>query len=95
MDTMPALFIKILELLSARYSGSVSLEELAIRAGSNLNIKDLFGEHVSLENRNQAAVLEALMQMHNEGLVFLNCITDESFITLKGLLAIDSKVYCN
>lgn len=49
----------------------------------------------STENEKQARVLDALIALNDWGHIFLNSRTDKSFITIKGLIAVKNKDFCN
>ncbi|MCR4029691.1 MULTISPECIES: hypothetical protein [Flavobacterium] len=95
METLPTLFTKILQLLSTRYNGSFTLEELTSFINSISTISTATSDRISNERKEQVEILEALIQLNDAGYIFLNPVTDQSCITLKGLIKIDSKAYCN
>nr|WP_294788777.1 hypothetical protein [uncultured Flavobacterium sp.] len=94
METPSILSLKILHILSTRYYGSFTLEELTSFVNSISTIS-ASSDSNSSERNGQALILETLIMLQDEGHIFLNSVTDQSCITLKGLIKIDSKVYCN
>lgn len=92
METLPLL---LLQTLSGRYGLSYSLEELSSLLFPVLNGSATLQNHIASEIENQSKVLEALIILDKEGHVFLNPFTDKSAITVKGLIKLDNKVFCN
>ena len=93
METSP-FTAKILRLLASRYSLGCTLEELAELAapdGSGSAFKDSAAD----APENQSLLLEALILLDDQGLIFLDSDTDRSVITIKGLLLVHDKVLCN
>lgn len=95
MPQLPILNIKILEILATRYGLNCTLEELTILLCPVMNATTLFNEKMSHSNEKQAKILEALIVLHDEGHLRLNTSNDNSSITIKGLIAISSKIFCN
>lgn len=95
METLPIFLIKILELLADRYCMACTLEELTSLLTPVFNASTPFKESTSNENENQARVLEALLLLNKEGHIFLNSNSDQSSISIKGLLLVNNKVLCN
>lgn len=79
----------------------VQVEQLIINAF--INPKDLLkasniskiSEDISVERKNQSKLLDTLIYMDYEGYIFLNSDTDESVITIKGLIKINNKIFWN
>lgn len=54
-----------------------------------------FIEDIANEREIKAKLLDALILMDSEGYIFLNSDTDESLITIKGLIKINNKIFWN
>ncbi|UUF13091.1 MULTISPECIES: hypothetical protein [Flavobacterium] len=93
MEPSPLFCNKILQLIGQNYQRSCTLEELTSMASLFLSVKP--EDRFSPERENQAAVLDALLLLSEKGHIFLNSYTDQSCITIKGLLAIGDKTICN
>jgi len=94
MKTSSIFFTKILQVLASKYSTSFTLEELTKLVYSFPNGSQ-FTMDIATERQNQAKLLEILVLMNYEGYIFLNSDTDESLITIKGLIIINNKVFWN
>lgn len=94
METSSYIFIRILNALAGRYNIKITFEELAkmIDLSANISKSD---EDIYTERENQAELLDALLLLDYEGLIFLNSYTDECTITIKGLIKINSTVHWN
>ncbi|KQX02194.1 hypothetical protein [Flavobacterium sp. Root420] len=95
METLLILQIKILQILAVRYGTDCTLEELTNLCTQVSNFTTVFTDNLSNENEKQAIFLDALIFLNDRGHIFLNSNTDRSSITIKGLIKINSKVYCN
>lgn len=95
METLPILFTKVLQILAARYGRSCTLEEMTALLNPVINTKSVLTDNMFSGQKKQAIVLDALIVLNDEGHLFLNSITDESAITIKGLIAVDNKTTCN
>lgn len=85
----------ILQLLSARYGISCSVEELTELVLNTARSSKPFGNHPVPEKEIQAILLETLLLLNEQGLVFLDPDTDRSVITVKGLLKTHNRILCN
>lgn len=94
METSAIIFIKILQILAGRYNMSFSLEEITQLITSVYNVPE-FTQDINAQRENQSKLLDVLIAMDYEGYIFLNSSTDESVITLKGLIKINNKVFWN
>lgn len=94
METSSIIFIKILQILAGRYNMSFSLEEITQLITSVSNVPE-FSQDINAQRENQSKLLDVLIAMDYEGYIFLNSNTDESVITLKGLIKINNKVFWN
>ncbi|AWK06370.1 hypothetical protein HYN56_19920 [Flavobacterium crocinum] len=74
---------------------SCSLEELTQLIIPNDGSSILSGEITATEKENQAAVLETLIQLDSQGLIFLDSDADRSVITTKGMLKVHNRILCN
>ena len=92
METLPIL---LLQTLSGRYGMSYSLEELTTLIFPGLNISTTLKNHIVTEIENQSKIMEALLVLNDDGQIFLNPFTDKSAITIKGLMTVNNKVFCN
>lgn len=95
MGTLPLFHIKVLQILAARYGLSFTLKELTSLLNPVINGKKIYTYNMSSDNEKQAAVLDALIVLNDQGHLFLNSNTDKSSITIKGLILLNSKIICN
>lgn len=95
METLPLFHIQVLQLLAGRYGISCSLEEMTSFLAPVINAQKVSGGAVCSGWEFEATVLEALLVLNDKGHIFLNSGTDKSSITIKGMMAIKSKVLCN
>lgn len=95
METLPTFFVKILQILADRYGMTCTLEELTSLLTPVFNASTPFKDTTVNEKENQTRVLEALLLLNKEGNVFLNSNSDQSSISIKGLILIDNKIFCN
>ncbi|MFQ6601939.1 hypothetical protein [Flavobacterium sp. C3NV] len=95
METLPVFHIKVLQHLAARYGLSCTLEEITRLLAPVINDETVFNGTVSSERAFEATVLDALIVLNDKGHIFLNSVTDKSAITIKGLIAVNSKALCN
>lgn len=94
MEPSSIFFLKILRILAGKYSMGYTFEELAKFVTAVPNISK-FTDNIAAERENQAKLLDALVLMNSEGYIFLNSDTDQSLITIKGLIAINNKILWN
>jgi len=71
------------------------LEELTAVVIPPYNILRTFTENMSAQRQNQAKILDALIALEDQGYIVLNRATDQSCITIKGLIKINHTVLCN
>ncbi|MEP6803950.1 MAG: hypothetical protein ABI892_05480 [Flavobacterium sp.] len=95
METLPNFHIKILQMLADRYGMSCSLEELTSLLTTVFNTYTPVNESIFDEKKKQARVLDTLILLDKEGYLFLNSNSDESTISIKGLILVNNKVICN
>jgi len=95
MERIPQFYIKVLQILAARYGAPCTLEEITSLLIPVMNAKKAFTGNMSSDQKKQATVLEALLVLNDKGLLILNPDTDTSSITIMGLIAVNSKVLCN
>ncbi|MBF4491166.1 hypothetical protein IRZ83_01325 [Flavobacterium sp. JLP] len=95
METFPTFLIKILQMLADRYGMSCTLEELTSLLTPVFNMYTPVKDSISNEKKKQARVLDALMLLNNEGYIFLNSNSDESTISIKGLILVNNRAICN
>jgi hypothetical protein len=50
---------------------------------------------MSAQRHNQAKILDALIALEDQGYIVLNRATDQSSITIKGLIKINHTALCN
>ncbi|TDO73567.1 hypothetical protein EV143_105161 [Flavobacterium chryseum] len=93
MESHLSFFTKILQILADKYSTSYTLEELTKVVTSVSNVSK-FTDNIA-ERENQAKLLDTLILLEYEGYIFLNSDTDESLITIKGLIKINNKILWN
>ncbi|OXA85905.1 hypothetical protein B0A66_18800 [Flavobacterium hercynium] len=74
---------------------SCALEELTSLLTPVFNARTPFKDSISNEKENQARVLDALLLLNNEGFIFLNSNSNQSTISIKGLIVLDNKIFCN
>ena len=94
METAALLSNKILHKLADSYWRFSTLAELTDNVSSYLNTLQPFLGNISFKI-NEAKILEALIQLDNDGYIYLNPNNDESSITIKGLIKIDNKILYN
>lgn len=94
METSSIIFIKILQILAGRCNMNFSLEEITALLTSVSNMSKST-EDINAQKENQSKLLDALILMDHEGYIFLNPYTDESVITIKGLIKINNKIFWN
>ena len=95
MKTLPVIHTKVLEILAAKYSLSCTIEEMTSLLTPVIHTKTILTDNTSCEREKQAIVLDALLALNDESYIFLNSNTDNSSITIKGLIKINSKIFCN
>lgn len=88
-------FDRILGKLAQSYAKNFTLEELATLVMPSYKISKTFTENIAAKRENQAKILDALILLDYEGYIFLNPATEQSSITIKGLIKINNKVFCN
>jgi hypothetical protein len=88
-------FDSILRKLARSYPGACTLEELASLVMPPCNVLKTFSENIAVQRENHAKILEALIALDDKGYIVLDPDTDESSITLKGLLRINNTVFSN
>lgn len=86
---------KLLQTLAANYTKSCSLEELAQQAFPAFKGFPYHQGMFNAEKQKQAMLLETLMLLDQQGLIFLDSETDHSVITIKGMLKVNDTVLCN
>ncbi|WDF58200.1 hypothetical protein PQ462_15900 [Flavobacterium sp. KACC 22758] len=94
MEPSSVFFLKILLILAGKYSMGCTFEELTKLVTSVPNVSK-FDDDIAAERENQAKLLDALVFMNSEGYIFLNSDTDQSLITIKGLIIINNKILWN
>lgn len=95
MEKAPIFLIKILQILADRYGMTCTLEELTSLLTAVFDATTPLKDSMSNDKENQATVLDALILLNKEGYLFLNSTSDESTISIKGLILVNSKVFCN
>ena len=95
METLSIFHIHVLQLLAGRYGSGCSLEEMTSFLSPLINAQKVSSGAASSAREFEAIVLDALLVLNTKGYIFLNSGTDKSFITIKGLIAVKSKVLCN
>ena len=94
MEPSSVFFVKILRILAEKYSMGCTFEELTKLVTAVPKISK-FTNNSAAERENHAKLLDALVLMNSQGYIFLNSDTDQSLITIKGLIAINSKILWN
>ncbi|WP_338839597.1 hypothetical protein [Flavobacterium ginsenosidimutans] len=94
MNTTASLFAKILTALSDRDSG-LNLEHLTALVSPLPDSSAGYDGAPSIKKNGQAALLDALIALNDGGYIVLNPLTDQSRITLKGLVWIGTKASLN
>ena len=95
METLPTFLIKILQMLADRYGMSCTLEELTSLLTPVFNTYTLLKDSIADERKKQARLLDALLLLNKEGYIFLSSSSDESTISIKGLILVNNKVIRN
>jgi hypothetical protein len=88
-------FDTILSKLAQSYPRACALEELTALVIPAYNILKTFTENIAAQRENQAKLLDALMALDDMGYIVLNPATDQSRITIKGLIKINNRALCN
>lgn len=73
---------KIFCTLAQNYNKSFTLEELTKTILPHFDMMNINNENLCLEREKQAKVLDALIFLADNGLIFLNPLTDESSIKI-------------
>ncbi|PBJ05626.1 hypothetical protein [Flavobacterium sp. ACN6] len=94
MET-PPIFLKVLQILADRYGMSCSLEELTRLTGPAASKNMHYMDQSAFEKESQASILDMLLVLNDQGLIFLNPDNDRSVITIKGLIKVHHKILCN
>ncbi|MFH6999712.1 hypothetical protein ACHRVZ_17450 [Flavobacterium sp. FlaQc-57] len=92
MERSTVFYDKILNRLAGSFCTLEEMTKYMIQ-DSHLSVK--FFEQISTQRMNQAKILEALILLDCEGYIFLDPDTDAIYITIKGLLKINSKTLLN
>lgn len=74
---------------------SCTLEELISLLTPVFNTYTLLQNSIADQRKKQARVLDALLLLDKEGYIFLSSSSDESTISIKGLILVNNKVICN
>ena len=85
----------ILQKLAGSYPGICTLEELASFVIPPYNVLRTFRENIAAQRESHAKILDALIALEDQGYIVLNQATDQSSITIKGLIKINHTVFCN
>lgn len=88
-------FDRILSKLAQSYAKNFTLEELAALLIPPYTISKTFTQNIAAQRENQIKILDALILLDYQGYIVLNPATDESSITIKGLIKINNRVLCN
>lgn len=73
---------KVFCILIQNYNKSFTLEELTKIVNPYFDLMNTDNENLSVERENQAKVLDALIFLADNGLIFLNPHTDESSLKI-------------
>lgn len=95
MEKSSVYFDSILSRLAGSYPRSLTLEELTPLVIPVYNVQKTFSENIAVQRENQAKILDALILLEDQGYIVLDPDTDESSITLKGLLKINNTEFSN
>lgn len=95
METLSIFHLKVLQILAGRYGMNCTLEELTSILTPIINANTVFTEDISIKNEKQARLLYSLIVLNDGGYIFLNSTSDRSSITIKGLIKINNKIFCN
>ncbi|WP_286971641.1 hypothetical protein [Flavobacterium sp. UBA4854] len=90
-----AIIQKVLQVLACSYARSCSLEELAQQVSPAFKSFQYAQGLLNAKKQKQVMLLETLMLLDQQGLIFLDPETDQSVITIKGMLQVNDKVLCN
>jgi len=82
-------------MLADRYGMSCTLEELTSLLTPVFNTYTLLKDSIADERKKQARLLDALLLLNKEGYIFLSSSSDESTISIKGLILVNNKVIRN
>lgn len=95
MEASSNFFTKILQILAGRYTTSYTLDELTSLLNPATNSSVPLTYRIYIDRENQARIIEALLLLNDQGHIFLNAQTEESCITIKGLLKINNTILLN
>ncbi|WP_140504803.1 hypothetical protein [Flavobacterium pectinovorum] len=95
MERSSVYFDRILNKLAQSYPRTCALEELAALVIPPYNVLKTFTENISAQRENHAKIVEALILLDDQQYIVLNPTTDQSSITLKGLIKINNMAFCN
>ena len=73
MEISSYFFIRILNVLAGRYNSKITFEELAKMTYPSANISKS-DDDINAKRQNQAELLDALLLLDYEGLIFLNSL---------------------
>lgn len=90
METKLNIFMKILTILSGNPKKSYDLEYL-----TSFVIPCSHQPNLWIQRGYQAEVLDALILLDNHGLIILDPVSDQSVISIKGLISISSTTFSN
>ncbi|UUF12424.1 MULTISPECIES: hypothetical protein [Flavobacterium] len=95
MERASVHFESILRRLARIYPGACPLEELALLVIPPYNVLKTLTENIAAQKENHAKILDTLILLDDQGYIALNPVTDESSITIKGLIKINNDALCN
>lgn len=96
MERLPIFYIKVLQILAARYGLGCTLEEMTSLLAPVIDAKTVFTGNMPSDQEKQATVLDALIVLNDKGHLVLDSNTDKSSITIKGLIVVNNKLLlCN
>jgi hypothetical protein len=93
MDTKLNIFMKILNILSRNPQKCYDLEDLTSFVMPCLT--EAHQQNLWIQRGYQAEVLDALILLDNHGFIILNPVSDQSIISIKGLISVSSTTFSN
>lgn len=93
MDTKFNIFIKILNILSRNPQKSYDLEDLTSFVIPCLT--ESHQQNLLIQRAYEAEVLDALIILDNHGFIIIDSVSDQSIISIKGLISVSSTTFLN
>lgn len=93
MDIKFNIFIEVLNILSRNPEKSYDLEDLT--SFLTPRSTEPHQQNLWIQRRDQAEVLDALIILDNHGFIIMDSVSDQSIISIKGLISVSSTTFSN